>query len=336
MALDERKKRILGEIVLLYEAMGEPVGSGLLAKHIEMAVSTATLRAEMATLTRLGLLAQPHTSAGRIPSAEGYRYYVENLMDRRCVLSDSAKEHIDRQLLALDRQTDRFMQGVALSLASALGLPAYSTLPRSENMQIARFRLLQVGQNTVLIVAVAAEGTPHTRVVRLYEKINDRLLALCGELLNRYLCFVSRQDISVAIIREIINQLDSPTAGSEIVMGAVALLENMSDVKVYFEGQQHLTHVAKNGVGLEALLALVSTQNNFYELLDIATENSGVLLCEGRDYGTSGLVVLCETYSAGGGLTGRVGVLGPERMAYHRAIPTIRYYTDRISGILTT
>ncbi len=336
MALDERKKRILSEIVLLYESFGEPVGSGLLAKHIEMAVSTATLRAEMASLTRLGFLAQPHTSAGRIPSTEGYRYYVENLMDRRVGLGKADKEQVDRQLLALDRQTDRFMQGVALSLSRTIGLPAFSTLPRSENMQIANYRLLQVGQNTVLIVAVAAEGTPYTRVVRLYEKVDERLLRYCTELLNNTLCFVSRQDITMAMIRELIARLPLPGAGGELVMGAVALLENMSGVRVYFEGLQHLTHVAKNGVGLESLLRLIGDQSGFYELLDIATESSGVLLCEGMDCGARGLVVLCETYRAGGGMIGRIGVLGPVRMSYRLAIPTIRYYTDRISSILTT
>ncbi len=335
MSLDERKKRILSEIVLLYESVGEPVGSGLLAKHIEMAVSTATLRAEMAALTRLGLLAQPHTSAGRVPSTEGYRYYVENLMDRHAGLGKNIKGHIDRQLMSLDRQTDRFMRGAASSLSDVIGLPAFSTLPRSENMQIAQFRLLQVGQNTVLIVAVASEGTPHTRVVRLNERADERFLRLCSDMLNSGLCFVSRQDITVPMIREIIASLPSPTIAGEIVMGAIALMENMSGVRVYHEGLEHLIYVSKNGVGLDSLLGLIGNQDTFYRLLGVASENAGVLLCEGMECGASGLVVLCETYRAGGGLTGHIGVLGPERLSYHRAIPTIRYYTNRISGILT-
>ncbi len=335
MSLDERKKRILSEIVLLYESIGEPVGSGLLAKHIEMTVSTATLRAEMAALTRLGLLAQPHTSAGRVPSTEGYRYYVENLMERHSGLKKNIREHIDRQLTSLDRQTDRFMQGVASSLSDVIGLPAFSTLPRSENMQIAQFRLLQVGQNTVLIVAVASEGTPHTRVVRLYERMDERFLRHCSDILNSGLCFISRQDITVSMLRDIIALLPSPTAAAEIVMGAVALMENMSGVRVYYEGLEHLVHVSENGVGLNALLNLIGDRDAFYRLLSVASENAGVLLCEGMECGANGLVVLCETYQAGGGLTGRIGVLGPERLSYRRAIPTIRYYTDRISGILT-
>ena len=81
MAMDARKQRILEAIVALYANDGEPVGSGLLANYFDMALSSATLRNEMAALTKLGLLEQPHTSAGRVPSAQGYRYYLDHLID---------------------------------------------------------------------------------------------------------------------------------------------------------------------------------------------------------------------------------------------------------------
>ena len=81
MGMDERKRRILAAVVSLYADAGEPVGSHLLCNYLDMAVSSATLRNEMAALTKLGLLEQPHTSAGRVPSMEGYRYYIENLLE---------------------------------------------------------------------------------------------------------------------------------------------------------------------------------------------------------------------------------------------------------------
>ncbi len=332
MALDDRKKRILYEIVSLYETMGEPVGSGLLREHAGLTVSTATLRAEMAALTRLGYLAQPHTSAGRVPSSEGYRYYVENLLDSLVGLNTTAKQNVDIQLSTLDRQNDRFMQGVAILLSAAMKLPAFSTLPRSSDMRVAGYRLVQVGQNTVLIVAVGAQGSPHTRVVKLQKPVTDRILETCTELLNHNLCFIGKQDITPLMARELLQLAGD---GRDIVQGAMAILENITRVRVYYEGLQHLTYVAKNGVGLESLLSLMGDQRGFYDLLRIAEQNSGVLLCEGMDYGTSGLAVICETYRVGGGLTGYIGILGPERMAYAQALPIIRYYADRISAILT-
>ncbi len=332
MSLDERKKRILYAIVSLYERMGEPVGSGLLRENIDLAVSTATLRAEMAALTRLGYLAQPHTSAGRIPSTEGYRYYLDNLMEAKSSLKASVRNEIDLQLSALDHQSDRFMQGVASVLSASMNLPAFSTLPRSSDMRIAGYRLVQVGQNSVIIVAVGAEGNPHTRVVKLPKPVNDAVIERATELLNRYLCFVSKQDISISAVRDLIQLAGE---GQEIIIGAVGIIENIAKVRVYYEGLQHLTYVAKNGVRLESLLSLMGDQRDFYDLLKIAESNGGVLLCEDINYGTSGLAVICETYRVGGGLAGYVGIMGPERMAYSRAVPIIRYYANRISGILT-
>lgn len=89
--MDERKRKVLRAVVALYGLDGEPVGSGLLAEHFGRAVSSATLRNEMAALTKLGLLEQPHTSAGRVPSAKGYRYYIDNLMDAPAQLSAQDK-----------------------------------------------------------------------------------------------------------------------------------------------------------------------------------------------------------------------------------------------------
>ncbi len=332
MSLDERKKRILYSIVSLYERMGEPVGSGLLRDNIDLTVSTATLRAEMAALTRLGYLAQPHTSAGRVPSTEGYRYYLDNLMETKSSLKAAVRSEIDLQLSALDRQSDRFMQGVAMSLSTSMNLPAFSTLPRSSDMRIAGYRLVQVGQNSVLIVAVGAEGNPHTRVVKLPKPVSDSVIDRATEILNHYLCFVSKQDISVAAVRELVQLAGE---AKDVVLGAVGIIENITRVRVYYEGLQHLTYVAKNGVRLESLLSLMGEQRDFYDLLSIAETNGGVLLCEGMDYGTGGLSIICEKYHVGGGLTGYIGIMGPERMSYAKAVPMIRYCANKISGILT-
>ena len=104
MAMDARKQRILEAIVALYANDGEPVGSGLLANYFDMALSSATLRNEMAALTKLGLLEQPHTSAGRVPSAQGYRYYLDHLIDApsATTLSDEDRRHIDDLFACMD------------------------------------------------------------------------------------------------------------------------------------------------------------------------------------------------------------------------------------------
>ena len=109
MAMDARKQRILEAIVALYALDGEPVGSGLLASYFDMAVSSATLRNEMAALTRLGLLEQPHTSAGRVPSAKGYRYYLDHLLQGpdAMALADEDRRKVDALFDAMDAAPEK-------------------------------------------------------------------------------------------------------------------------------------------------------------------------------------------------------------------------------------
>ena len=115
MAMDARKQRILEAIVALYANDGEPVGSGLLANYFDMALSSATLRNEMAALTKLGLLEQPHTSAGRVPSAQGYRYYLDHLIDApsATTLSDDDRRHIDDLFACMDAEPEKLVPAAA-------------------------------------------------------------------------------------------------------------------------------------------------------------------------------------------------------------------------------
>ena len=115
MAMDARKQRILEAIVALYANGGEPVGSGLLANYFDMALSSATLRNEMAALTKLGLLEQPHTSAGRVPSAQGYRYYLDHLIDapKASALPDADRRHIDDLFAAMDAEPEKLVPAAA-------------------------------------------------------------------------------------------------------------------------------------------------------------------------------------------------------------------------------
>ena len=119
MTMDARKQRILEAIVAIYSTGGEPVGSGLLASHFDMALSSATLRNEMAALTKLGLLEQPHTSAGRVPSPKGYRYYLDHLLEAPAAIALSAadRENIDRLFADMDVEPEKLAQSAARALA---------------------------------------------------------------------------------------------------------------------------------------------------------------------------------------------------------------------------
>ena len=133
MTMDARKQRVLQAIVALYGLEGEPVGSSVLANYFDMAVSSATLRNEMAALTKLGLLEQPHTSAGRVPSPKGYRYYLDHLLEAPAAIALSAadRENIDRLFADMDVEPEKLAQSAARALADYTGWGAESRLCRS-------------------------------------------------------------------------------------------------------------------------------------------------------------------------------------------------------------
>ena len=120
MTMDARKQRVLQAIVALYGLEGEPVGSSVLANYFDMAVSSATLRNEMAALTKLGLLEQPHTSAGRVPSAKGYRYYLDNLLTDDQPLDRVTRARVEAVFASLDHEPEKLAQGAAKALAALL------------------------------------------------------------------------------------------------------------------------------------------------------------------------------------------------------------------------
>ena len=124
MTMDARKQRVLQAIVALYGLEGEPVGSSVLANYFDMAVSSATLRNEMAALTKLGLLEQPHTSAGRVPSAKGYRYYLDNLLTDDQPLDRVSRARVDAVFASLDHEPEKLAAGAAKALAAISGCTA--------------------------------------------------------------------------------------------------------------------------------------------------------------------------------------------------------------------
>ena len=161
MAMDARKQRILEAIVALYANDGEPVGSGLLANYFDMAVSSATLRNEMAALTKLGLLEQPHTSAGRVPSAKGYRYYLDNLLTDDQPLDRVTHARVEAVFASLDHEPEKLAQGAAKALAAISGCTAAVSTPCAEDLCIAHYEVVQVGRSAAAVVKIGQGVVQH-------------------------------------------------------------------------------------------------------------------------------------------------------------------------------
>ncbi len=328
MAIDDRKQRILMAIVSLYAADGEPVGSNLLSRYFDMAVSSATLRNEMATLTRLGLLEQPHTSAGRVPTPKAYRFFVENLLEGKSELSEEEAAEIDAVFRSLDYDPDKLAQGAAKALADMLGYGVLVTTPHAENSHVVHFEVIQVGRYTAAVLAVTAEGGGRTRVAKVDYELTAKDIAAIAAALNKNLRFVAEADVTGALIRQMVDSLGE--AGSKnwpVFSAALTLLSEAGRPNIYFEGQQYLLNWPELDGGLHSLLSLAADREGVERLLTPRGSGTTVLFGEEMDEPIPGLCLVSRPYRAAGGLSGAMAVAGPERMKYRDVILRLNYFS---------
>ena len=180
MELDARKLRILSAIVETYIATGEPVGSKLVAGILEGKVSPATVRNEMAVLFEQGLLEQPHTSAGRVPSHLGYRLYLDELMRAR-PLTDGEKQEIEALFNLRDPDPDRLLEDAAKALAEYTGCAVISTALTRESARVRKIELIQATDRTVVILLITSNGMVKNKVCRVDFLLTQIGRASCRE-----------------------------------------------------------------------------------------------------------------------------------------------------------
>ena len=258
MTMDARKQRVLQAIVALYGLEGEPVGSSVLANYFDMAVSSATLRNEMAALTKLGLLEQPHTSAGRVPSAKGYRYYLDNLLTDDQPLDRVTRARVDAVFASLDHEPEKLAQGAAKALAAISGCTAAVSTPCAEDLCIAHYEVVQVGRSAAAVLAVTTAGYVRTRVARVRTGLSRENAAALAALLNRNLTFVAPVDLSTRMLSELCSQIAPELV--PVVSAAAAILQDSVKPHVFLGGEQYLLdwpqldgRVGDNVLSLEAV-----------------------------------------------------------------------------------
>ena len=192
MELTERKKRILQAIVETYIETAEPVGSKVVAEKARLDVSTATIRNEMADLTELGLLEQPHTSAGRIPSAAGYRLYVNELMDRH-QLTLQETERINQALNVKMEELDRVIDRAGKVLSQISDYPVFTAATVKDQVTVKRYDLLVVEERAFIAVVMTDNSVVKNKLVHVAEPVSDTQIQLLSAVLNSSFVGVSRE-----------------------------------------------------------------------------------------------------------------------------------------------
>ena len=328
MTMDARKQRVLQAIVALYGLEGEPVGSSVLANYFDMALSSATLRNEMAALTKLGLLEQPHTSAGRVPSAQGYRYYLDHLIDapKSGTLPEKDRCRIDDLFAAMDAEPEKLVPAATRCLADMTGCAAAATTPQAPDLCIAHFEVVQVGRYSAAVLAVTSSGGVRTRVARIHTGLTREDADEMARLLNSSLTFVAPEDLTPSLTASLV--LSAGRRLAPVVFAAEALVRTRP--QFYLEGVQYLAKMPDVRTNLGALLEVFSDNEAARALIEPGSGKVTATLGEDIEPAMPNLCIVSKRYLAGGGLYGTVAVIGSNRMEYEHLIPVLNYFAIKL------
>lgn len=332
MELSERKQKILKAIVDLYIRTAEPVGSKTIAAMPDMDFSSATIRNEMAELTTLGFLEQPHTSAGRIPSPAGYRFYIDRLMqDYR--LSVDETQSINQAMELRMQEFDRAMSKVGKLVSQLTNLPAYAMTSHTESVKVRRFEVLPAGEASFILVVMTTDETVKNKLIKLPLHTTEADLKLLGAVLNASLTEIPVEQFTPELIDRVTRSAGAASGLVPIAVDfAVHVLENCRRAEVYLTGQNRLLGQPEYQDltrAQEVLSALdEDTISNLPAKLD---PNSPMQILVGPENVAQELKntsVVVTRFDIGEGMQGMIGVVGPQRMDYAQITARLSYFAE--------
>ncbi len=329
MELPLRKSKILGVIVRQYIKTGEPVGSKSLLNFLDFSVSSATVRNEMASLSEMGYLVQPHTSAGRIPTQIGYRYYLDHLVEP-VQLSSREKRAIDDVLNASADDPEHILSKGAEILSQLTGYVALSTTPPTDNTFIEKIKIVQISRHTSMMVMVTSKGMVKNRLFRCDYNLNDELIRIFELNLNEMLSGVQIDRITPAFIQTVaVSSGDIMIFMPKVLITIMEACRESSVVNILHYGIANLLQTGELEMNqLKGIYRFL--QNNESQEKLLFRKNQRIVTyvgTESQNDDISATAVAVSRYTVGNTLAGAFAVIAPMRMNY----PLTVAYTDYIS-----
>ena len=336
MDLTERKKRILRAIIESYIQSAEPVGSKAIASSIGMEISSATIRNEMADLESLGLLEKPHTSAGRIPSPKGYRFYVNELMEEH-KLSLQETERINQALRMKMQELDRVLDQAGRVVSQLTNYPAFALSSGMSRVTIRRFDLLMVEHNAFIIVVMTDTNVVRNRLIRLPSDLTEAQLQMLNTLLNATFTGLPLDEITPELMRV------AQHGGGEgcgrialVVSFAMEVLESLERRTVHTSGIAHLLELPEYR-SLERAQPLLSYLSEDADPARFPVpKDAAMKILIGPENVADALKdtsVVVASYDIGDGMRGVIGVVGPTRMDYAKITARLSYLAEGLTRL---
>ena len=337
MELTERKKKVLRSVVDLYIRTAEPVGSKAITELPDMKYSSATIRNEMADLTAMGYLEQPHTSAGRIPSAAGYRLYVDELMMDYRLSMDETKS-INIAIEEKMQRVDKMVEKVAKLVSQATDLPAISMASRQLGATVKHFELIFAGQGSVILVVMLTNDEVVNKLIKLPVSVSESDLKILSAVLNATMTNLSPEDFSPELLDRVMGSAGAAASLVPIIMEFTAeTLTRQGGTNMAVAGQMRLLGQPEYRDVDKAQRVLTTLDEETLANLPAVMQNSnGTKVLVGPENVAQELKdtsVVMTKFDIGDGMQGMIGVVGPTRMDYAKVTARLSYFAESLSKI---
>jgi heat-inducible transcriptional repressor len=336
--LDERARILLKTLVERYIAEGQPVGSRALSRYSGLDLSAATVRNVMADLEDAGFIASPHTSAGRIPTARGYRFFVDSLLTV-CPLERARVAEIEDLLQS--PQPTQLISSASHLLSGLTHFAGIVIAPRRAAPRIKQIEFVSLSEKRILLILVTADGDVQNRILLTERSYTAAELVTAANILNQHFAGLDFEQIRLRLreeLRQLHSNLQSLMAAA-LVAGDEAVTE--AGTPYIISGEKNLLEVeefSSNMRRLRELFDLFEQRTGLVQLLDVSSQAEGVQIFIGGESGLAPLdecSVVTAPYEVNGQIVGSVGVIGPTRMAYERVIPIVDITAKLLSSALT-
>ena len=335
MELTERKKKVLRSVVDLYIRTAEPVGSKAVTELPDMKYSSATIRNEMADLTTMGYLEQPHTSAGRIPSAAGYRLYVDELMaDYR--LSMDETRSINTAIEEKMQRVDKMVEKVAKLVSQATDLPAISMAHRQGGATVKRFDLILAGAGSFILVIMLSTDEVVNKLIKLPLNVTETDLKLLSAVLNAAMTGITPEEFTAELLEKVMRSAGEASSLVPVVVEFTTdTLRRQGSTNMAVAGQMRLLGLPEYRDVDKAQRVLTSLDEDALSNLPAVMRNAnGTQVLVGPENVASELKdtsVVMTKFDIGDGLQGMIGVVGPTRMDYAKVTARLSYFAESLS-----
>lgn len=335
--LDERKQKILHAIIQNYLETGEPVGSRTISKYADLGLSSATIRNEMSDLEEMGYIIQPHTSAGRIPSDMGYRFYVDQLM------KEKEQEVTEMKELMIQRQDkmELVLKQMAKVLAANTNYATMITSPQYHRTKLKFIQLSVISEDQLLAVVVAEGNVVKNKVIPISHGLDSETILKLNILLNTSLNGLTMEEINLSTIAKLKEQAGIHSEVINSVLDAVAEAIQMDDdLEVYTSGTTNIFKYPElaDSTKASALISAFEDKQQLASLMEDMKdgEDTGIQVYIGNE--TPGQTmkdcsVVTTTYELGEGMKGTIGIIGPKRMDYEKVVDNLKTLTNQLDLI---